>query len=853
MIVRQGGGDDGIIEYLEHGKKAGRPYTRDELDERVPLAGDIEATRKLIKSIEHNGETYMHLTLSFSEKDTPKQTMKEIVDRYVADLMAAYRPDEYLFYAEAHYAKIKSYVHETTGEHVDRLDHIHLVIPNVNLLSGKALNPMGRVMQNTIWLDALQESINRDYKLVSPKDRPRSDSTTKADIIGRDHVTEFKKGSFKQVKEVLEAAVIERQIVDQRGLIALAKEYGEVRVRNQGKGPEREYIAIRPPGFDTWVNLSSGVFRDCMGATPKFDRKPAGQVGVGKRTNDELDDLVEDWVLRRSREVKLLNSGRKEEYAEYKAADSELKLVLLGQLEQEFYRKYDKGENYGQADTRAGRRKPTDPDAGTHACADATARAAADKSHLAKFACGEATPGIRTMPSLHARGVDRHAGGGEGVLQGPSGSDVGRPGRADSDGAVRFAPPAGRTGRVVNERTGRAADNYAEQLIRDHLDARASAEEGQRALMNEIKRRLDPNFFLAQLAQDYGVRPEDYIITDGSHFKDGMPRIRHRNSTQNTNVADLLTRHMRQSWPEASRYLQGVYTLQNLQKRAPITPPPPNPTMWRRYQQARRTQRADQRPTERAAIRAATDALRALRRRHKAEMERLRRQRLNYTDFKAQRSILKMQATREEKRLQAEIRAARERLAGLDRTDPALAVYRGFLMERAQAGDLEALLELRRQRIEQESRSKLRVNAIVIIGVSTTVALIDPTENLKYQVRRNGDVSYFDAFNREILRDCADAIWVMEQSDDTIELALLLAQKRFGNGHFDPLGDDAFNECVVRVAAERGMAVKFASKEFNDRYEKLRAELNPRQQRTPSYKFLEPTPSINAGEKVKPK
>ncbi|WP_194726469.1 LPD7 domain-containing protein [Noviherbaspirillum malthae] len=838
MIIRQGGGDDGIIEYLEHGKKAGRPYTRNELDERVVLAGDMEATRKLIKSIEHNGERYIHLTGSFSEKDLPQETMKSIVDRYVAELMAAFRPDEFAFYAEAHYAKIKSYTHEETGEHVDRSDHFHLVIPNINLISGKALNPMGRVLQNTIWLDALQEAINRDYNLVSPKDRPRSDSTTKADIIGRDRVTEFEKGSYKKVKAVLEAAVIERQITDKKGLVALAKEYGEVRVRNPGKGPEREYVAVKPPGFDKWVNLSSGIFRDCMGATPKFDSKPAGKVGVGKRSSDDLDDLVEDWVLRRSREVKLLNSGRKKEYAEYKAADNETKMVLLGHLEQEFYRKYDKGETYGQTDTRGRRRQRADQNAGIHARADtasagagASARAAADKSHLAKFASGASTASIHTMPSMHTRRLVSDTGGGEGLLQGHAGSDVGRPGRTDPDGAVRFAPDAGRTGRIINEGTGRAAVNFAEQLLRDHIDARASAEEGQRALMREIKRRIDPHFLLAQLAKDYGARPEDYVVTDGSEYRDGMPRIRHRNSTQNTNVADLLTRHFRQSWPEASRYLQGVYTLQNLKQRAAITPPPPNPAMWRSYQKARHAKRIDLRPVEQAAIRAAKDALRNLRQQHKLEMENLRRRRLAYADFKAQRSILKMQIAREERRLQTDIRAARERLAGLDRTDPARAVYRGFLLERAQAGDLEALLELRRQRNEIERRSKPRTGAFVMVGVSTTVALIDRSEDMSYQVRRNGDVSYFNTNGIEILRDTSNAIYVMQESDDSIELALLLAQKRFGNGRFDPLGDATFNERVVRIATERNLNIRFQSKEFNDKLDALRAaqaEAGPR-------------------------
>ena len=41
MIVRYGGGNDGIVDYLINGRKAERQYTRDELDHRVVLDGDL--------------------------------------------------------------------------------------------------------------------------------------------------------------------------------------------------------------------------------------------------------------------------------------------------------------------------------------------------------------------------------------------------------------------------------------------------------------------------------------------------------------------------------------------------------------------------------------------------------------------------------------------------------------------------------------------------------------------------------------------------------------------------------------------------------------------------------------------
>ncbi|WP_151639019.1 LPD7 domain-containing protein [Noviherbaspirillum aerium] len=858
MIVRQGGGEDGVIEYLEHGKKQGRPYTRDELDERVVLAGDADATRKLIKSIDHDGEKYLHLTLSFSEIGLSPEKMKEVLDDYMQNLMPAFLPEEYLYYAEAHRAKIKGYMNETTGEWIARLDHIHLVIPNINLMSGKALNPLGRVQKNKIWLDALQEDINRRHQLVSPKDRPRVDSTTKADIIARDRVTTFKKGSFADVKAKLEQLVIQEGITDKQGLIALAKRHGEVRVRNEGKGPQREYVAIKPPGFEKFVNLSSGIFRDCMGATPRFIPPDApNQVGVGKRTDAELDALVEDWIVQRQREIKLISTGRRKEYAEYKSLDPETRLVMLGDLEQKFYDKYLKGGIHEEGQDRAKRRGADDEihvDPGKHAGTAsvgtrAAARTAAIKQNAAKLASGAPPTSIHTMPGLHTRRLDNDAGRDQGVLSGYAGSDIRRP--RDSDNRVRQPPDAERAGveRVINQSTGRAADNHYEQLLRDHKEAEAQTQDEQRALFREIKRNIDPHFLLARLAEEYGLRRDDYIVTPG----ESGSRIRHKDSTHNLSMNDFLTRHMHLNWRQASQLLQTAYNLQKLNTQAPIVPPPPNPAMWRQYRSARATKKIDLRPIEREAIRKAKHELKQVREQHRLEMAQLRRLRLSYAEFRTRRSRIKIEAALREKALQANMRAARERLAELNRSDPARNRYRGFLMERAQAGDLEALMELRRQRIEHERRSKLRVSAIVMIGVRTTVTLIDPTENLRYQVRRNGDVSYFNQHNQEILRDTSEAIWVIEESDDSIELALLLAQQRFGNGKFDPLGGDAFNARVVRVAAERGMQIRFQSKQFNDQFEKLRAELNPRQQRTPSYKSLEPAPSTSTRKKASPK
>lgn len=144
MLIRVKGGSEGIAEYLSNGQKQDRELTRDELDERVILDGDLELTDNIIKNMDKDGERYLHITLAFKEDDLSRETMQDITRDFKQFAFGdAYESDEYNFYAEAHLPKVKSYVNRQTGDLVERKPHIHIVIPEINLLSGKNLNPFG--------------------------------------------------------------------------------------------------------------------------------------------------------------------------------------------------------------------------------------------------------------------------------------------------------------------------------------------------------------------------------------------------------------------------------------------------------------------------------------------------------------------------------------------------------------------------------------------------------------------------------------------------------------------------------------------------------------------------------------
>ena len=200
MLVRITGGSEGIAEYLANGQKADREFTRDELDERVILDGDLELTDTIIKGMEKEGERYLHITLAFKEDALDPEVMRGLVSDFKQFAMSAYDADEFNFYAEAHLPKLKSYTNRQTGELVERKPHIHIVIPEQNLLSGQNLNPFGRVEQQTKFLEAFQEHANAKYGLASPKDNRRTEFTSESEIISR-YKGDLFQGSAKELKE----------------------------------------------------------------------------------------------------------------------------------------------------------------------------------------------------------------------------------------------------------------------------------------------------------------------------------------------------------------------------------------------------------------------------------------------------------------------------------------------------------------------------------------------------------------------------------------------------------------------------------------------------------------------------
>lgn len=346
MLIRVRGGKAGIKDYLEKGQKEGRDYGRDELDERVILSGDLELTDTVISNMEKAGERYLHITLAFKEDEISPEMLRAITDEFKQFAMTAYEGDEYNFYAEAHLPKLKTYTNQKTGELVERKPHIHIVIPEYNLLSEKNLNPLGKVDQQTKFLEAFQEHINAKFGLASPKDNRRIEFTDESAIISR-YKGDYFKGASHDLKERILSDVLDKGVTDFDQFRAIVAEHGDTKTRNAGKAGE--YLNVKPEGAAKGINLKEYVFSREFIEMPAAEKrqKLAGEIRAEyedakapRPSPADIAERLQEWREVRAAELKYMNSGNRKAYAAYREADPEQRRAILAERAATFYAKH---------------------------------------------------------------------------------------------------------------------------------------------------------------------------------------------------------------------------------------------------------------------------------------------------------------------------------------------------------------------------------------------------------------------------------------------------------------------------------------------------------------------------------
>ncbi len=366
MLIRVRHYREGVKAYLEKGQKQDREFTRDEMDERVILAGDLDLTDALIQSMDStDASRYMNVTLSFKEDELSREVLANITRDFEAFMFAAYRPDEYNFYAEAHVPRLKSYPDRKTGDLVERKVHIHVVVPALNRLTGRRLDPFGKVDQQTRFLEAFQEHVNAKYGLASPRDNRRVAFTDSSEMISRYKGDAFD-GSNRELRSSILDALLARDITRYEDFQALLGEFGEVRTRNAGR--PNAYENVKPPGAAKGVNLKEYVFSREFVELSAEDKRAAMEArvhaeyvapGQPRTTPAKFREALAEWHTSRAREVKYLNGGSPF-YKIYREAPADEQRKLLAEREFQFYQPYggldgkaiDSGERsgYGERD-----------------------------------------------------------------------------------------------------------------------------------------------------------------------------------------------------------------------------------------------------------------------------------------------------------------------------------------------------------------------------------------------------------------------------------------------------------------------------------------------------------------------
>jgi hypothetical protein len=778
MLIRIRGGSEGIADYLENGQKQGREYSRDELDERVILAGDLELTDTLINGMNKEGDRYLHITLAFKEDEIPPETLKGITEDFKSFALTAFESDEYHYYAEAHLPKIKSYAHRKTGEFIERKPHIHIVIPQQNLLSGQNLNPFGKVEQQTFFIDAFQEHSNAKYGLASPKDNRRIEFTDASEMISRYKGDVFQ-GHAKELKARILSDVLEQNITDYDRFKTLLAEHGETCSRNAGS--EREYLNVKPAGYAKGVNLKDYVFSREFIEKPEAEKRIfLDQAGSDKEISKTYEspnpqpahaaeskytDLLTEWRAVRAAEIKYLNSGNRKLYAAYKEAEPEQKKALLAERAERFYQKH---------------REPVQVQE-----REAVAVAQIDSERPAeKAAATEPAP-----PSAPAE-------------------------------PMRAADPA------PAETSRRSRDNVIGQLKAEHNEQAQAAKAATLEEFRQIKQALDARRLLNHLSQTHGLIPEKYSITQG---KDGGDRI--KAGSRNLNVSDFLTQEMRLSFREAAPILREVYAAQR-GREIPEQRPAPRKALWEAFRRADQNQQK-QRSTDWDAQRQNEKQRREqIKQGYQAERRKLQDDKTKRPaeQRKAALSIVRMQRVTKDMALSETINAERKALKARY-NQPYQTLYQSFLQKKASQGDETALAELRRQRNAgvtspalnhiKDSDRKKRDPAHE--EQQQTAPLI---KNLSHSIDRQGNVTYYadKARQRALIVDRGKRVDVEEAKDSqAVEIGLRLAMQKFGAG-LKIEGSDDFKEQVIKTALKTGLRVEFDNPAMNEELQRRRAE-----------------------------
>ena len=852
MLIRVNGGAGGFADYMERGHKQGRLEDRDELDNRVVLHGDLVEFESIVQGIEGNQEKYLHITLGFAEHNIAQDTLRNITQDFVQFATTGYRDtNEIYIYAEAHLPRIKQGIDYRTGEVYDRLAHIHIAIPLRNLATGTREEIFGLHDQRVKWLDAFQEYTNQTYGLKSPKESMRVHGH-QGDALARYKGDQFPGGEdAKAVKAWL--ATLAKTAQSYADFQAQISAHGELRRRYEGT--PREYLWFKPDGAKQGINLREQMFRESYFLT-EAGQRPVPTDADEKTYLDEparggglpqtgYQKLMEEWRDYGALELRFAGAkGRRERYGITDDMAPAEKLAILKTREAKFYTKHaarfaelENGHERGiQPAGRAGRvnvrgRRGHDDDR------DRSSRDFADSDGAAgrALASGRADrrgdgsgPIVGPLPDLRSsRPRDGRSDAADAVLSG----DV--PRHQGDDQQVHGLAGRGNDAQGSGSRLSGLASKLKATV---DIEAAAAEFEGDSSELGqagkecverirqrealpritEIRDSLEPARLLAHLAETHRLDTRLYQV-------EGQKIVAGRRSLT---VNDFLAKEMHLAWPQAETILRQTWQAQ--QDREPYRPPEQaqvtDRQLWDSFKGWKGEQIEAGKAERKAIYDQQTRELAELKAGYKAEKQRIidshGRGREAAARRNAELSMLRMLQLLNEREIRQ--RAAEIRDASFQRD----LSFRGFLVERSDAGDLVAFERLRRMAPEAAEQIKgnratgkqhLKVEDLAADDKRLVEVLL-PAEALAKkgmhrQVDRDGNVSYYRGATL-LLVDQRNAVTSLHEDTNTLQLQLEFAVCKFGYQNLRLDGTDSFKRRIVELAAKRK---EFAHLAFDDK------------------------------------
>lgn len=795
MLQRISGGNSGIAEYLRTGLKQGREYTRQEMDKRIVLDGDLELTNSIINSIEDKGQQrYLHITLSFYENEISEDTLKNITQDYKDLIMNAYDSSEFNFYAEAHVPTLKNMVNNSTGELIERKPHIHIVIPEKNLITDNKLSPTGMAENHYKELDAIQEHLNKKYNLASPKDGLRVSDQNHANVLSR-----YKGDLFKEressVKQDIFSAIDKNNIRSTSEFEAYLKNnFKEAKTYNAGK--ENQYYGVKLENDSKFTRLKSPLF-----SKQYLENRT---IPLIKPTEKQIQKGLENWKNKVSHEIKLIRPASEKLRKAYGGLNDNDKREAIQKIRENYNAKHGiaklpeavhRGNPFRSSENSSGRISNIKP----------TSRQEVGLPHLQK--CG-------LVHGLHDRNGHNTAKSAS-VLPSVQVSSVAEVRRnKHSSSSVRWTQGNDR-------RRNLSADSSLFEAQKSH--SKPSSEESLK--MREIRDNINPDRFLSYCQDKFNINASKHKVT---LTESGSPRFNVGN--RNMNASDFLTKHINLSWQDARDHLLALDKAQKertyyapVLERHPLT----------------KTEAKERFTSLNSEIKNARDT-------YKKEIKNLYD---NYSFYLKNSVNTGNKAEKEATKILNQFYLERDKEAITQKFNHELTTIRDNHNNWISASHYEDVINNIKNSIQKPQEENQMTNKIrkaeepelsndysfaeqMAKRKQDDVEFIEFTRNFNKKLTdlvpsKQGDVvRYFDKSNdnKEVFSDNGKEISFKNGSHEDIGIMMEYAERKFG-GKLDLTGTAKFKEQCAIVAAEKGMNIILTPKKYHEIYQAKLAEL----------------------------